>query len=732
MKYCLLFSLYFSLGLNSFAQNFPSLIDKAIESGFKEGKKIPLSLLMDYAQTNSEPQSQFCHKEITQKQFEQDKDPWVFVFGAVVAPGSSGSGDILKDDIKHLKDKDILYWNKELREYLTPEMIRNSSLEELEKLYLKAFGERIQNTWGITREFSSEDLGLDRYTLGITQILSGLESFVPSAAYSSESDMAEFLDDSKLEQSGMSWLNQKIDELSGGDELQRKRIINEMTSLFYDNYYDARNPGSGPSQFGSNTRNALSMAAGLVNGQEEMGGVCDDIATFACRLHCEDKKSNEDCLVVAGNLDAGFANYHFVTLMGNGSGNYTVIDGGDLTKVTGASSIQAFDQGDLAGISNRIIKYNCNQKDKGAREVILLPSELGSVIDQITQSDREEVSSFNSLPSTLKIDPKNIEFVKMAKDYIGKKNEEKKKQVRLSLGHTELQNQAQVFYVATKFSRLVEGGHFDRIFEVDFVNTTSLQNVSSGNNIRNQSTLILNNSIIYHTLKTPHAYLDLGASSKLTLSAGVGITKFDKPNYWGDTKSKGAVFDFQGEGNLMLKGGYSKNKTSISAQYRSNLNLASLNYAKSHGSIGNTIKNIRPKFQYHEIQGNMSYSLSDNIGLFAQIKDFRSSVGSSTEIGLGGNFSIRLKNLGEDLPIRVYAGYVDNSQSGVGKGGTLGNWTPNGGAKYITGEASTNLKFKKEKAPEIDLKIKTNIVTNGSSEFLNPVAPISIGTVIQF
>lgn len=170
---------------------------------------------------------------------------------------------------------------------------------------------------------------------------------------------------------------------------QQVQLIASMSESLYDNYNDPRNVTP---EGDNNPRYWTSQASGLFssNYNNNMGGVCDDIAFLGCQLY-QAINPNDDCLTMHSSGAGG--TQHFVMLLGNkGTRDYTTIDGGYVENVKGLNYLSmepASPTGADGGINIRLNRI----KDGKHESIAVLKNEYGQWMEKVMDKEGKPGSS---------------------------------------------------------------------------------------------------------------------------------------------------------------------------------------------------------------------------------------------------------------------------------------------------------------------------------------------------
>ena len=249
-----------------------------------------------------------------------------------------------------------------------PRILENDLFKADDKKYQSLFEKDSNTILGLAKELTPDQNNKDEVlkNFGGLLILGASQKYNPQLINSgSYNDQINLLMANKIKD-----LNLSRDE--------QLKLISSMSSLLYDNYNNKRNVTTDSD---NTPRYWATQGYGLFNpGNENMGGVCDDIAALGCQLF-QSINPGEDCFTMHEAKAGGLQ--HFVMLVGkDGTENFTVIDGGKISETEGANYLSQKPEERLKAGGAVNIRLN-RFKDGSHQTITLVKTEHGQWMQEV-------------------------------------------------------------------------------------------------------------------------------------------------------------------------------------------------------------------------------------------------------------------------------------------------------------------------------------------------------------
>ncbi len=478
-------------------------------------------------------------------------------------------------------------------------------------------------------------------------------------------------------------------------EEENLMLINNILSALVGNYNDDR---LFTKESDSNHRGFTRQANGLVNGEENDGGVCNDIHAIGCDLY-KSLYPDRDCLVMGYNSPG--SGYHEVMAVGNGTNDYNILNYSRLSSVQGSRYLSAHPAVSAAKEFGEFIRVQDYTKGK-LRDIYLAKNEYGQWVHSLNQSSLKG----GNITEIIKTDDPNSFGTKLIKSI----NNQSKKTFNLGASKADLSDGAKVYAVYARYDKMKEnlsgisisllGSHKRQVESAhkDFDWVRDEQRLN-----RFHLNTNFNKSILHY--KSSKVKVDGLSFVDVELMGGWGkrITE-----YIADSKSRvnGMAYDGTLGAGFNLSGSYESDKVKIEGEIQERWNLGSRDYNAMHGiktDLKKTLQQLRFHHQSLEAKLKASTNLKNGKKVFVQGEYYGANVGQNYGVRAG----IEISNPDKDIELIVVTGY-----SGQAKGyKTQENWLNEVGNK------GANLGIEiKQKSSERKLEINGGI-NNGEYNF---------------
>lgn len=500
-------------------------------------------------------------------------------------------------------------------------------------------------------------------------------------------------------------------------EDQSLAVIANVMERLYFNYNDGRNFTSTAD---NDNRFFSQMSAGLITGNELQGGVCDDISAVGCTLY-NSLYPDKDCLIMnisrpslGDPKDIGVQ--HQVMIVGNGTTDYKMIDGGTINRTQNNNFINANpDNTILSQDQSMFIKLEKVENGK-IRDLYVQKTEYGQFMDNLMSNNQD-------LPGesiTKNLNARQYKSI-MGGAYNEWKKNEKTKRVDYGGGSLNQADGSQVYAVYARYSKDKNGkGGFSIALSGAQVNkeynatTSAIDGIFDVTQSTSGGSEQLRGQINISGYKGQTFYLNPSWSLKakefynFTGFAGLGGTTFGTQTTTTNINTPYGVFsnsynrDLTNTVGMNFDGNLSTGlRTDL--QYRSpssnfNMNLGvqetlylgSNNYGGMHafnnmGQVTTSLSNLRFRHQSLEVKLDTNAKTSANTSFITSTEYLGTNVGQnvSTKVGLQIDAP-------KGIEVLVYTGYRD----AFGGYQTKENWLNRPQTGVIAG-AAVNTKNKR-------------------------------------